>query len=154
MPRTTSPPLAAAISTVRIAQWIDRPRKLFNVSAIQTPAMEITVEEATMYPKVINTETAAPIEGPNALPVKVTNDPAEGVKRENCAMVFVRNRITSIAVRMLKGAATPAPFTMTAKPKKKLIAGAILARGDATMGLAESAFRRSRVSLPPCWLDA
>jgi hypothetical protein len=34
---------------------------------------------------------------------------------------------------MLKGDATPAPRTMTAKPKKKLIAGAMLARVDATM---------------------
>jgi hypothetical protein len=34
---------------------------------------------------------------------------------------------------MLRGAAIPTPCTMTAKPKKKLIAGAILARVDATM---------------------
>jgi hypothetical protein len=75
---------------------------------------------------------AAPTEGPKALPVKVTNDPADEVKRENCAIVLVRKRITIIAVRMVRGAAIPAPCTITAKPKKKLIAGAMLARVDAT----------------------
>src|SRR5882757_517970 len=95
----------------------------------------------------MNTDTAAPTEGPNAFPVKVTNDPAEGVKRENCAIVLVRNRITTIAVRMVNGAASPAPCTIIAKPKKKLIAGAMLARVDATMWLRESSFRRRRV--PP-----
>src|SRR6266567_4187372 len=82
---------------------------------------------ATTYPKVRKTETAAPMEGPNALPVKVTNDPVDGVKRENCAIVLVRNRMTNIAARIVKGAASPAPRTMTEKPKKKLMAGAMLA---------------------------
>ena len=68
------------------------------------------------------------------------------MKRENCAMVLVRKRIAIIAVRMVKGAASPAPCTITAKPKKKLIAGAMLARVDATIWLRESASRRNRVS--------
>src|SRR5487761_1185291 len=101
----------------------------------------------------MNTETAAPTEGPNALPVKVTNEPVDGVKRENCAMVLVRNRIATIAVRMVKGAASPAPCTITAKPKKKLIAGAMLARVEATIWPRESAFRCNLVSLPFCRLD-
>src|ERR1700690_2620544 len=101
----------------------------------------------------MNTETAAATEGPNALPVKVTKEPADGVKRENCAIVLVRNRITTIAVRMVMGAASPAPCTITAKPKKKLIAGAMLARVDATIWPRESAFRRSLVSPPVCRPD-
>ena len=109
--------------------------------------MATTVDDATTYPKVRKTETAAPIEGPNALPVKVTNEPVDGVKRENWAIVLVRNRMTNIAARMVKGAARPAPRTITEKPKKKLIAGAILARVVATIWLSESAFRRRRVSL-------
>src|SRR5580700_6047584 len=108
-PRMTSQPVAADMSTVRMAQLIDSPRNVFNVSATQIPAIDTTVDAATMYPNVRNTETAAPTEGPNALPVKVTNDPADGVKRENCAIVFVRNKITIIAVRMVNGAAIPAP---------------------------------------------
>jgi hypothetical protein len=80
-----------------------------------------------------NTDTAAPTQGVNALPVNVTNDPADGMNRENCEIVFVRNKITTMAVRMVRGAAIPAPLTITAKPKKKLIAGAILASVDATM---------------------
>src|SRR5580698_2216358 len=108
--------------------------------------METTVDAATMYPNVRKTETAIPTEGPNALPVNVTNDPVDGVRLENSAIVFVRKRITIIAVRMVKGAASPAPCTMTAKPKKKLIAGAMLARVDETMWLAVSASRRRRLS--------
>jgi hypothetical protein len=95
--------------------------------------METTVDAATMYPKIKNTDVAAPIEGPKALPAKVTNDPVEGINRENCAMVFVRKRMTTIAVKMVKGAASPAPRTITVKPKKKLIAGAMLARVAATI---------------------
>ena len=95
--------------------------------------METTVDAATMYPKVRNTDIAAPIEGPKAFPVKVTNDPVDGVNRENCEMVFVRKRMTTIAVKMVKGAASPAPRTITVKPKKKLIAGAMLARVVATI---------------------
>jgi hypothetical protein len=85
--------------------------------------------------------------------VKVTKEPADGVKRENCAIVLVRNRITTIAVRMVKGAASPAPCTIIAKPKKKLIAGAMLARVDATVCARESSFRRRRVSPPVFRLD-
>src|ERR1700722_13122019 len=106
------------------------PRKSFSVSAIQVPAMETTVDAATMYPNVRKTETAVPTEGPNALPVNVTKDPVDGVNRENSAIVLVRKRITAIAVRMVRGAASPAPCTITPKPNKKLIAGAILARVD------------------------
>jgi hypothetical protein len=95
--------------------------------------METTVDAATMYPKVRNTDIAAPIEGPKAFPVKVTKDPVDGVNRENCEMVFVRKRMTTIAVKMVKGAASPAPRTITVKPKKKLIAGAMLARVVATI---------------------
>src|ERR1700722_3490363 len=122
------------------------PRKSLSVSATHVPAMETTVDAATMYPKVRKTETATPTEGPNALPVKVTKDPADGVNRENSAIVLVRKRITTIAVRMVSGAANPAPCTMTAKPKKKLIAGAMLARVDETMWLALSALLRRRFS--------
>src|ERR1700677_404971 len=109
------------------------PRNSLSVSAIHVPATETTVEAATMYPKVMKTETAIPTDGPNALPVNVTKDPVEGVKRENSAMVLVRKRITTIAVRTVRGAASPAPCTMTANAKKKLIAGAMLASVDATM---------------------
>lgn len=146
MPRITSQPVPVDMSTVRMAQLSDRPRKILSVSEIQTPAMDTTVDDATTYPKVRKTETAAPMEGPNALPVKVTNDPVDGLKRENCAIVFVRNRMTSMAARIVKGAASPAPRTMTEKPKKKLIAGAMLARVVATIWLRESTFRRSRIS--------
>jgi hypothetical protein len=146
MPRITSQPVPVDMSTVRIAQLSDRPRNVLRVSEVQTPAMDTTVDDATMYPKVRKTETAAPMEGPNALPVKVTNDPVDGVKRENCAIVFVRNRMTNMAARMVKGAASPAPRTMTEKPKKKLMAGAMLARVVATIWLSESTLRRSRTS--------
>ena len=146
MPRITSQPVPVDMSTVRMAQLSDRPRKAFSVSEIQAPAMDTTVDDATTYPKVRKTETAAPMEGPNALPVKVTNDPVDGVKRENCAIVFVRNRMTSMAARIVKGAASPAPRTMTEKPKKKLMAGAMLARVVATIWLSVSAFRCSLAS--------
>ena len=46
-PRVTSQPVATDISTVKMAQWIDIPRNVLTVSAIQTPAMETTVEAAT-----------------------------------------------------------------------------------------------------------
>src|ERR1700744_1990271 len=134
----TSQPVAPDMTMVRMVQWIDSPRKVFSVSATQTPAIETIVDAVSMYPKVVNTEADAPKEGPKALPVKVTNEPADGVKRENCAIVLVRNRITTIAVRMVKGAASPAPCTIIAKPKKKLIAGAMLARVDATVWPRES----------------
>src|SRR6266567_2995767 len=146
MPRITSQPVPVDMSRVRMAQLNDRPRKVFSVSEIQTPAMDTTVDDATTYPKVRKTETAAPVEGPNALPVKVTNDPVDGVKRENCAIVLVRNRMTNMAARIVKGAASPAPRTMTEKPKKKLMAGAMLARVVATIWLSESTFRCSRIS--------
>src|ERR1700728_1435361 len=96
----------------------------------------------------MKTETAAPIDGQKALPVKVTNEPGEGAKRENCAMVLVRKRMTTVAVSMVRGAASPAPCTIKAKPKKKLMAGAMLASVDATMWLGKSASRRSRVNGP------
>lgn len=95
--------------------------------------METTVDAATTYPKIRNTDIAAPNEGPKDFPVKVTNDPEDGVNRENCEMVFVRKRMATIAVKMVKGAASPAPRTITLKPKKKLIAGAMLARVVATI---------------------
>src|SRR6266567_6089464 len=44
MPRITSQPVPVDMSTVRMAQLSDRPRKVFSVSEIQTPAMDTTVD--------------------------------------------------------------------------------------------------------------
>ena len=69
--------------------------------------------------------------GPKAMPMKVTNEPVLGRYFENSASVLVRNRITTMATNMVSGAPTPAPLTITPKPKKKLMAGAILASVEA-----------------------
>src|SRR5271165_3114071 len=76
-------------------------------------------------------DAAAPAHGPKDMPMKVTKDPALGRYLENCANVLVRNRITTMATRMVSGAPTPAPEAMSPNPKKKLIAGAILAKVEA-----------------------
>jgi hypothetical protein len=50
-----------------------------------------------------------------------------------------------MAVRIVQTAASPAPCTIPEKPKKKLIAGAMTARVEATIRLNDSALRRSLI---------
>jgi len=63
--------------------------------------------------------------------MKVTKEPVLGRYLENSASVLVRKRMTTMASRMVSGAPTPAPETMTPKPKKKLMAGAMFASVEA-----------------------
>jgi hypothetical protein len=65
----------------------------------------------------VNNDAAAPALGPNAMPMKVTNDPVLGLYFENSASVLLRKRIATIATMIVSGAATPAPTTITPKPK-------------------------------------
>ena len=65
----------------------------------------------------VNNDAAAPALGPKAMPMNVTNDPVLGLYFENSASVLLRKRIATIATMMVSGAATPAPATITPKPK-------------------------------------
>ena len=116
--RTTSHPVDSDISTAATAQDTEIAEKVFTVSATHAPAPARKADARTTKPKLVNTATAAPTAGPKALPVNVTQEPADGVNRENRATVLVRNKMTTIATSIVKTAATPAPCTITAKPKK------------------------------------
>ncbi len=76
--------------------------------------------------------------------MKVTNDPADGIERENWASVFPSRAIATAAAITVSGAAIPAVVTIVAKPKKKLIAGAMLASVAAAMSKLERTPRARR----------
>ena len=63
-----------------------------------------------MWLKIRNTAAVTAAVGPNPLPMKVTKEPAEGVKRENSASVSARNNTPIMAARMVSGAETPAQY--------------------------------------------
>ena len=61
------------------------------------------------------------------------NDLVEGRERENSVNVFPSSAIATAAAIRVSGAAIPAVLTSVAKPKKKLIAGAMFASVAAAM---------------------
>lgn len=76
--------------------------------------------------------------------MKVTHDPADGVTRENSARVLPTNTMPMPAAMMVSGDATPAVVAIRANPKKKLMAGPMLAIVDATTPEKPRAPRCSR----------
>jgi hypothetical protein len=84
------------------------------------------------------------ISGPKVLPIKVINEPVEGIERENSARVLP-SRAMAIAARiMVSGEPTPAVDAMSAELKKKLIAGAMLAMVEVAISNRLSAPRSRR----------
>src|SRR5580704_7015874 len=59
--------------------------------------------------------------------MNVTNDPVDGCERENWLSVLPSSAIAIAAATTVSGAAIPAVETISANPKKKLIAGAMFA---------------------------
>ena len=57
------------------------------------------------------------ITGPNVLPIKVINEPVEGIERENSASVLPSSAIAMTATMMGNGDATPAAEAISAKLK-------------------------------------
>ena len=82
--------------------------------------------------------------------MNVTNDPVDGRERENWLSVLPSNAIATAATITVNGAATPAVETISANPKKKLIAGAMLASVAAAMSKSESTPRASRAGAGRC----
>ena len=67
------------------------------------------------------------ITGPKVLPIKVINEPVDGIERENSARVLPSRAMAIAAKTIVSGEPTPAVAAMSAELKKKLIAGAMLA---------------------------
>src|SRR5579859_2673545 len=65
--------------------------------------------------------------GPKVFPMKVINEPVDGIERENSESVLPSRAIAIAARTIVSGEAMPAACTMRVVLKKKLIAGAILA---------------------------
>src|SRR5947209_16710390 len=65
--------------------------------------------------------------GPKVLPMKVINEPVEGIERENSLRVLPSSAMAIAATIMVSGEPIPALEAMRAELKKKLIAGAMLA---------------------------
>lgn len=82
--------------------------------------------------------------------MNVTNDPEDGCERENWARVFpssaiaIAAAITMAAAITVSGAAMPAAVTIVAKPKKKLIAGAMFASVAAAISKSDRTPRARR----------
>src|SRR5579884_518622 len=73
------------------------------------------------------------ITGPKVLPIKVINEPVDGMERENSARVLPSRAIAMAAVIMVSGEPMPAAEAINAELKKKLIAGATFAIVDVEM---------------------
>src|ERR1700722_8112647 len=78
--------------------------------------------------------------------MKVTNEPVEGLERENSLIVLPSSAIAIVAAITVSGAAIPAVATIVANEKKKLIAGAISANVRAAMSTSLRPPRASRPS--------
>ncbi len=76
--------------------------------------------------------------------MNVTNDPVDGRERENWLSVLPSNPIAIAAAITVSGAAIPAVETISANPKKKLIAGAMFAGVAAEMSKFVSTPRARR----------
>src|SRR5450759_5663957 len=82
--------------------------------------------------------------GPKVLPIKVMNEPVDGIERENSASVLPSRAMAIAATMMVSGEAMPAVDTSSAELKKKLIAGAMLAMVDAAISTRPRAPRCRR----------
>jgi hypothetical protein len=82
--------------------------------------------------------------GPKVRPMKVMNDPVEGIDLENSASVLPSSATAMAATTMVSGEAIPAVVASRAKPKKKLMAGPMLAMVEAVMSARLRAPRWSR----------
>ena len=63
------------------------------------------------------TAVAIALVGPNALPMKVMNEPVEGCARENCARVLARKPMATPAAMIVSGEAMPAVRARNPNPK-------------------------------------
>jgi hypothetical protein len=55
--------------------------------------------------------------GPKVFPIKVINEPVDGIERENSARVLPSNAMATIAITIVSGEPIPATAAMRAKLK-------------------------------------
>src|SRR5690349_1632153 len=84
------------------------------------------------------------ITGPKVLPIKVINEPVDGIARENSARVLPSKAMAIAAAIIVSGEPIPADAAISAELKKKLIAGAIFAMVEVAMSSRLSAPRSRR----------
>src|SRR5436305_8856854 len=84
------------------------------------------------------------ITGPKVLPIKVRNEPVDGIARENSARVLPSKAMATAAAIIVSGEPIPADAAISAELKKKLIAGAMFAMVEVAISSRLSAPRSRR----------